>query len=111
MPRTYLDLCFLLQPFKNNYASFWDGVFIGLTDRVVEGSFNWETTGNKPNYTNWLDGQPDDYLQNEDCAVMIYGNPGKWNDGLCDQKLDGTMTMCEKILPNQQCKGSFKFYV
>ena len=30
---------------------------------------------------------------------MVFGDPGKWTDGPCDEKCDGCMAMCETILP------------
>ena len=71
----------------------------------MEGSFYWESTGKRPSFTNWLAGQPDDYQQAEDCAELIFGEPGKWNDKPCETRFRGIMAMCERILPVQQRKS------
>ena len=80
-------------------------MFIGASDRVEEGSFYWESTGKRLSYTNWAPGQPDNW-QNEDCSGMIFGDPGKWNDGSCDEKCDTCMAMCEKIIPAETRKNA-----
>ena len=35
---------------------------------------------------------------------MIFGDPGKWNDGPCNEKCDKCMVMCEKNLPAEERK-------
>ena len=58
--------------------------FIGLTDRIVEGSFTWED-GTAPDYTNWSPGEPNDSqaVDGEDC-VIINWKGDKWNDVKCN---------------------------
>ena len=46
------------------------------------GAWTW-VNGLSSSYTNWDDGQPDDYYNNEDCT-HIYGQSGTWNDMACD---------------------------
>ena len=46
------------------------------------GAWTW-ANGLSSSYTNWDDGQPDDYYNNEDCT-HIYGQSGTWNDMACD---------------------------
>ena len=53
---------------------------IGLTDRIMEGTFVW-ANGDPLTYTNWQSGEPNN-LYNED-FVEMYGSgtfSGKWND-------------------------------
>ena len=38
------------------FLKYYEEVWIGLSDRQNEGSFVWESTGNKPNYTKWRSG-------------------------------------------------------
>jgi hypothetical protein len=52
-------------------------IWIGFTDRAVEGQFKWVT--NEPvNYTNWAAGEPNN-AGDEDWAVINWGTD-KWND-------------------------------
>ena len=88
---------FVLLQFQTNANSrgWWEGITLGLSDRAKEGTFLWEQTGQKPGYTNWFGGGPNDFNQNEDCVSMMYN--GQWNDVPCDY-FDQTI-MCEKLLP------------
>ena len=47
-----------------------------------EPSGGWTWGNSSDTYTNWANGQPDDYWGNEDCAHM-YGSSGTWNDLDC----------------------------
>ncbi len=51
--------------------------WIGFTDKNSEGSFSW-VNGETVNYTNWNNGEPNDYGSGEDYTEMR--NNGKWND-------------------------------
>ncbi len=53
-------------------------LWIGLTDEVTEGTFQW-ANGEAVTYTNWSPGQPDN-ANNEDYAEFNLGGAGKWND-------------------------------
>ena len=60
-------------------------VWFGLHDLTTEGTFEW-SDGSAVDYTNWGDGQPDDWESNEDCGGYwpdTYTDGG-WNDGPCD---------------------------
>ncbi|MDB5251460.1 MAG: hypothetical protein JWP27_629, partial [Flaviaesturariibacter sp.] len=53
-------------------------IWIGFTDRAVEGTFKWIT--NEPVvYTNWNAGEPNN-VNDEDWAVINWGPNGSWND-------------------------------
>ncbi|MFN7382863.1 MAG: lectin-like protein, partial [Dolichospermum sp.] len=55
-------------------------LWIGLTDEVTEGQFNW-ASNETSTYTNWFPGQPDNGgPQGEDYVVMNFGAAGQWND-------------------------------
>jgi hypothetical protein len=58
-----------------------EGVWIGLTDAVQEGTFRW-SDGSALAYKNWAPGQPNDGNAGEDCTTFTLGN-GKWNDADC----------------------------
>ena len=67
--------------------SFW----LGLTDKLHEGSFVLESTGEAQSFQNWERNEPNNYGDNEDC-VQFMANNGKWNDNLCSR---GLGTICE----------------
>jgi len=55
-------------------------LWIGLTDKVIEGQFKW-ASNEISTYINWFPGQPDNGgPQGEDYVVMNFGAAGKWND-------------------------------
>lgn len=60
------------------------------------------------NYKNWMAGQPDNFYPGENCVQLLFGSNGQWNDMRCDLKDGKQMTMCEKLLPEEQRKD---FYV
>ena len=57
---------------------FW----IGFTDRANEGSFEW-VDGSDVTYTNWIEGQPDDFQSNQDCSIFVLNWNFGWDDGTC----------------------------
>jgi hypothetical protein len=61
--------------------------WIGLNDRVAEGSFLW-SSGDAASYTGWASGQPDDD-DGADCALAAEGG---WTDEPC---ADGHSFVCE----------------
>jgi glucose/arabinose dehydrogenase len=70
----------LKQTFGDS-EKFW----IGLTDRAVEGNFQW-VNGETTTYRNWAPGEPNDYKfegdfpDGEDYVVMNFGTQKQWND-------------------------------
>ncbi|WP_268904637.1 lectin-like protein, partial [Dolichospermum planctonicum] len=56
-------------------------LWIGLTDKVTEGQFQW-ASGETSTYRNWFPGQPDNGgpPPGEDYVVMNFGAAGQWND-------------------------------
>ena len=57
-----------------------DRVWIGLSDRNVEGKLQWDH-GEAITYSNWANGEPNNFGGSEDC-IELHGD-GKWNDGSC----------------------------
>ena len=57
-----------------------EGLWIGLTDEVTEGTFKW-ANGEAVTYTNWDPGEPNNGGSiNQDYAWINFQNPGKWDD-------------------------------
>ena len=65
-------ICELIPDVTNNL------IWAGATDLYSEGNWKW-ITGERMNYTNWSENQPDDCDNNED-YLMINKNTYKWND-------------------------------
>lgn len=57
-------------------------VWIGYSDKKLQGTFVWDKTGKQGTYTNWRSNQPDNWNGNEDCVEIR--NDEKWNDVQCD---------------------------
>ncbi len=63
--------------FVSSLAGLNDCFWIGFTDELNEGSWQW-VTGESVTYTNWVSGEPNDAGAGEDYAIM--GSDGSWND-------------------------------
>ena len=57
-------------------------VWLGLTDEYEEGAWQW-VTGEPVDYTNWVDGEPNNSGGTEHYAEM-YSFSGEWNDANYD---------------------------
>src|SRR5829696_828056 len=55
-----------------------DGVYIGLNDEAIEGTFVW-SNGEQVTYTNWYGGEPNNAFGIEDHVEMLPWD-GTWND-------------------------------
>jgi hypothetical protein len=71
----------LLPPQPSHRAHYW----IGATDRVVEGAWQW-VDGTPFAYTNWWNGEPNDIGGEDELAYdfrdQSFGGPAwAWNDG------------------------------
>ena len=72
-----------------------DAHHIGLSDMSREGGFIW-SDGSPVAYVNWRDGEPND-SGGEDCALILAGKGGVWNDSPCNQR---HKAVCEKMGDN-----------
>ncbi|XP_011428425.3 type-2 ice-structuring protein isoform X1 [Magallana gigas] len=59
-------------------GSFW----IGGSDMLVEGEWEWMTSHNLVTFTDWASGEPDDFL-NQDCLDIKTSAHYHWNDSPC----------------------------
>lgn len=69
-----------------------DTYWIGLTDVQEEGTYIWMTSRTMPEYTNWEDGEPNNFHMNENCVEIRMD--GTWNDDVCHSY---NRYICEKI--------------
>ncbi|KAL5022609.1 hypothetical protein ScPMuIL_001764 [Solemya velum] len=60
-------------------------IYLGATDRLEDGAWVWNTTGDRVKTANWLKGQPSDWAHEENCAVISWGFGKKleWDDLGC----------------------------
>ncbi|XP_052889796.1 C-type lectin 37Db-like [Anopheles moucheti] len=64
-------------------------LWMSANDLGEEGEFHWASTGERVNYSNWSDKEPNDYKSGEDCVVLAYWKKGgskhhyKFNDTPC----------------------------
>ncbi|XP_075759110.1 CD209 antigen-like protein C isoform X2 [Pelodiscus sinensis] len=76
---------------KQNWVEYW----IGLTDAKQEALWTWvDGTTLNPMESFWDSPQPDNYLNNEDCASLTSKqNLHNWNDAPCNKRY---FYICEK---------------
>jgi hypothetical protein len=83
----------------NELPRFSNAYYIGINDELFEGSFRTELGLGLP-FTQWANGEPNDYLASEDAVVMDFLHfDGKWND------LDGRTRQWSIVEAN--CLGDF----
>ena len=62
--------------------------FIDGTDSEHEGEWVWSLTGKAIEFSNWINGQPDNYYGREHCLTLRRkGYEFRWNDMPCDMQL------------------------
>ncbi|XP_078659901.1 lymphocyte antigen 75-like isoform X2 [Branchiostoma floridae x Branchiostoma belcheri] len=69
------------------YRAREDNLWIGMSEQVNQNMFLW-TSGHPVTYTNWVNGEPNDWMSNvEECVEMyvLEDHPGQWNDERCEQ--------------------------
>jgi hypothetical protein len=70
------------------------GVWMGLSDIAEEGTWIWNSSGEKATWTAWAKGGP---TNNGDCAILLLHGmeaPGQWTDGFCLMVMNGG-AVCE----------------
>ena len=76
---------------------YWQGIWLGANELAKLGTYTWTSTGQTVGYSNWHSGEPNRMGGVQHCAVMIAGDPGKWDDQACDQD-NYQFIMCEALL-------------
>ena len=66
---------------------------MGMSDKISEGTWLYNSTGSTMSYTNWNSGEPNGGT-NENCIIMVASN-GVWVDVSCNGAYS---TMCEKVV-------------
>jgi hypothetical protein len=64
------------------FSSNGNNIWIGLNDISSEGRHTW-IEGSDSSYRNWMLGQPDNYLNDENCIHFWGAAGGSWNDISC----------------------------
>ncbi|CAH1239533.1 CLEC4M [Branchiostoma lanceolatum] len=92
MPKDQLTNDFLTNQIETRYFAFSRYiVWFGLTDEVQEGTWVWEDGTPLIGWSDWAQGEPDDFF-NQDCVGFGSRFGLKWEDGGCS--LD-TYYVCE----------------
>lgn len=65
-----------------------EGFWIGITDRRVEGQFEW-VNGEAVTYTNWAPGEPNNSGGNQDYGWMNFSATRQWDDNGATARLRG----------------------
>merc|ERR1719239_311044 len=77
----------------------WDrypGVWIGLTDIFHDGTWVWDHLGRPLNFSNWVEGEPDNVNGLEHCAALNLYVGGAWSDVGCDSVMtEQYSSICE----------------
>ena len=67
----------------------------GLTDKNNEGTFVWESDKTEVTYTEWDDGEPNDWKGKQDCVHLRKAKLHRWNDSTYGNKKMNT-ALCQK---------------
>ena len=76
------DLVVTLVENRQNESHAW----IGITDRIEEGTFRYLSSGKEVFFTKWTTGEPNNYDEDEDCVNFLFKDRS-WNDFGCSNKL------------------------
>ncbi|OWF40661.1 collectin-12-like [Mizuhopecten yessoensis] len=89
--RNWSHLADILTPEENawiherlNGHNYPENYYIGATDLEVEGVFRWDNTGDTFGYSNWEDGEPNQWRGDPENCVEMKTRSGEWNDVPCD---------------------------
>ena len=83
----------LTEKIRPNFQYKGSNWWIGVSDKLAEGTWTLNSTGRPMPYSNWANGEPNGGT-NENCAFLI-SSDGRWIDCPCTQTL---WAMCEKVV-------------
>ncbi len=73
-------------------------MWLGLTDKITDGSFIWESTQLGLTYYTWTQGSPNIANGVQDCIRMwCWDDNGEWDNDNCDDV--NQITLCEVSIP------------
>jgi C-type mannose receptor len=101
------NLVTILDQAKQNFVAGLAGgedIWLGLDDLQTEGTFTW-ASGQTISFSNWNEGEPNNYGGSEDCGMMR-GEDTLWNDSGCGNK---HKSICE-IQPAISCGAEYSVY-
>ena len=86
------------QRFRAQKQNFW----LGLTDQEVEGDWRWTNGGERPSFTDWYPGEPNNAgSEGQNCAILnTKDGKNKWYDIPCHREKIAWETfhaLCEKL--------------
>ena len=85
VPRSEMEQSFIWNTYVNiSHGTPPHSLWIDCNDREEEG--NWQQcplVDESAGYQNWKDGEPNDYGNGEDCAIIHRDLVGKWEDRHC----------------------------
>ncbi|XP_038609592.1 C-type mannose receptor 2 isoform X2 [Tachyglossus aculeatus] len=90
------ELEFVTKQVKQDVEELW----IGLNDLKLQMSFEW-SDGSPVRFTHWHPFEPNNFRDNLEDCVTLWGPEGRWNDSPCNQTLPA---ICKK--PGQVSPGS-----
>ena len=82
-------------------AQYGVRLHIGINDIATEGTWQYATGGDLV-YTNWGNGQPDNYQNGQDCGTTWHDLT--WDDHQCDQEKPSICEMISIGMYNSLCK-------
>ncbi|XP_043911150.1 C-type mannose receptor 2 [Protopterus annectens] len=77
-----LELEFVNTQMKQSVVELW----IGLHDQKMQMNFEW-SDGSHVSFTHWHPYEPNNFGNNQEDCVTLWGTDGGWNDGPCNQTL------------------------
>ncbi|XP_022308519.2 perlucin-like isoform X1 [Crassostrea virginica] len=97
-PRTVADINFL----KSHSQSLGRTMWIGVSDIIEEGRWEYTSTQEVVSHTDFSPGQPENGRTEENCIALWREHHGQWDDAVCAEK---HFFICEEIPPSGDVIG------